>query len=169
MLQVETTGSGATPVTGFANGAMRCFMIAMLWAATMAHAQPAQPVRIGGMEMFHGVIPAEIILGHPQGHAERQMHGGVPKGAGQHHLLVSLFDSKSGQRIANAAVIAKVTEIGLGSQEKPLELMPFGGAITYGNYFRMSSPGPYRVDIEIRRPGLSVPVKTTFEYRHPRR
>jgi hypothetical protein len=47
--------------------------------------------------------------------------------------------------------------------------MTIASALTYGNYFRMSGSGPYRVEIEIIRPGSTGPVKTTFEYSHPRR
>ena len=143
----------------------------LLFAATGLSwsAEPRQPLAADGLQIFYGVIPAEIILGHPGDHAERKMHGGVPGGRGQHHLIVSIFDGKNGQRITDAAVTAKVGELGLGVQERKLEPMPFANAMTYGNYFRMSAQGPYRVEIEIRRPGSTVLVKTSFEYSHPRR
>ena len=145
----------------------------LLALALMAHqcalAAEQQPLKAGGLEIFHGVIPAEIILGHPADHIERKMHGGVPGGRGQHHLIVSVFESKSRQRIADAAVTARVTEVGLGGQQKKLEPMQFAGAMTYGNYFRMAARGPYRIEIEILRPGSTGPVKTSFEFSHPRR
>jgi hypothetical protein len=33
----------------------------------------------------------------------------------------------------------------------------------------MGSPGPYRIKIEIVRPGSTGAVKTSFEYSHPHR
>lgn len=132
-------------------------------------AETGQPVRAGGLEIFYGVVPAEILLGHPGDHEERRMHGGIPRGRGQHHVIVSLFDGKTRQRVEGATVTARVGEIGLGSQEKKLEPMQFGGTATYGNYFSMAAPGPYRVELVIRRASGAQSVKATFEYSHPRR
>ena len=97
------------------------------------------------------------------------MHGGTPRGRGQHHLIVSVFDGKTQKRVENAAVAARVGEIGLSVQEKRLEPMQFGGTASYGNYFRMAAPGPYRIELEIRRESGAKPVKSAFEYSHPRR
>ena len=132
-------------------------------------AELRQPLKAGDLEVFYGVIPAETILGHPEDHSERKMHDGVPRGAGQHHLIVSLFDGRTHERVTDATVRARVTEPGLAPQRKTLEAMTIAGAITYGNYFRMSGSGPYRIEIEIIWPGSSSPAKTSFEYSHPRR
>jgi len=69
-------------------------------------AEQRQPLKAGDLEIFYGVIPAEAILGHPADHAERKMHDGVPYGAGQHHLIVSLFDARTRQRLTDATVRA---------------------------------------------------------------
>jgi len=143
------------------------FAVPMLGNAVAA--EQGQPLKAGDLEVFYGVIPAETILGHPADHTERKMHDGVPRGAGQHHLIVSLFDAHTRQRVTDATVQARVTELGLAPQRKTLEVMTIAGAITYGNYFRMSGSGPYRIEIEIIRPGSSSPVKTSIEYSHPRR
>lgn len=97
------------------------------------------------------------------------MHGGAPSRKGQHHLIVSVFDAATRERIANAVVTARVGEIGLSVQEKKLEPMQFAGTATYGNYFTMAAPGPYRVELDIRRSGALQQAKTSFEYSHPRR
>lgn len=131
-------------------------------------AETGQVTRVNGIDVFYGVTPAEIISGHPADHAERKMHGGVPRGSGQHHLIVSLFDVKSGQRIENARVSARIGEPGLTPQSKKLEPMQFAGTVTYGNFFTMTSPGPYRIEVEVRPHG-GVPAQAVFEYRHPRR
>ena len=41
-------------------------------------AETGQVARVNGMDVFYGVIPAEIIRGHPAGDTETKMHGGVP-------------------------------------------------------------------------------------------
>jgi len=151
----------------------RRLLFILAFAPTMLRnavaAEQRQPLKAGDLEIFYGVIPAEVILGHPADHAERKMHDGVPRGAGHHHLIVSLFDGRTRQRVTDATVWTRVTEPALAPQRKMLEAMTIAGAITYGNYFRMSGSGPYRIEIEIIRPGSTGPVKTTFEYSHPRR
>lgn len=123
----------------------------------------------GNVAVYLGVLPADMVLGHSLEHPEGKMHGGVPSAKRQHHVMVAIFGTKDGSRIGNAAVTARVTEVGLGSVEKKLELMTIDKAASYGNYFSMGSPGPYRIDIEIRRPDSTTPAKTSFEYSHPRR
>ena len=148
------------------------FIAAILMIAatgTSWSADLSQPLRANGIEIFYGVIPAEIILGHPADHEERKMHGGAPRSSGQHHLVISIFDEKTRERVANASVTARVGEIGMSVQEKKLEPMQFADTATYGNYFRMTAPGPYRIEIEIRRSATGRPIRTTFEYSHPRR
>jgi len=151
----------------------RRLLLLLAFAAPMlgnaVAAEQRQPLKAGDLEVFYGVIPAETILGHPADHAERKMHDGLPRGAGQHHLIVSLFDARTRQRVTDANLRAQVTEPGLAPQRKTLEAMTIAGAITYGNYFRMSGSGPYRIEIEIIWPGSSSPAKTSFEYSHPRR
>ena len=144
-------------------------IVLLLWTLQAPAAEPGQPLRADGMELFYGVMPAEIIRGHPNEHSERKMHGGVPRGSGQHHLIVSLFDVKTGQRIENAQVSARIGELGLTPQSKKLEPMQLAGTVTYGNFFAMTSPGPYRIEIDVRRHGELKPALAVFEYRHPRR
>lgn len=99
-------------------------------------AEAGQVARVDGMDVFYGVVPAEIVSGHLTDHVERKMHGGVSRGSGQHHLIVSIFDVKSGQRIENAQVSARISELGLTPQSKNLEPMQIAGTVTYGNFLR---------------------------------
>lgn len=121
------------------------------------------------LAVYLGVLPAEMALGHSPEHPEGKMHGGVPSARRQHHVVIAVFDTKDGSRITNAEVTARVGEIGLSSTQKKLERMVIDKTISYGNYYSMGSPGPYRIEIEIIQPGSSSPVKTSFEYSHPRR
>jgi hypothetical protein len=121
-----------------------------------------------GVAVYLGLLPAEILLGHPKGHHEREMHGGVPAGENHYHLTVGLFDAASGKRLSNAQVKATVSELGLSGSRKKLESMVIAGTLTYGAYFRMSGPGPYRIHLEIRLPGRAQPIETEFEHVHAR-
>lgn len=121
---------------------------------------------VEGMTFYLGIVPSELVLGHPQGHSEREMHGGPPAGAGEYHVMIAIFDAKTGKRITDAVVKASVESLGLGGQEKPLEPMPIAGALTYGNYFRMAGTGPYTITLRVSRPGLQRPVAVRFEHSH---
>ena len=61
--------------------------------------------RVDGIDVYYGMLPGRIAGKHPATHEERAMHGGVPAGKGQYHLVVALFDA-SGQRITDAKVSA---------------------------------------------------------------
>ncbi len=77
----------------------------------------------GNVAVYLGVLPAEIVMGHSPVHPAGKMDGGVPSAKKQHHVVVAVFDTKDGSRINNAGVTARVTELGLASNEKKLEPM----------------------------------------------
>src|SRR5512136_2529449 len=68
---------------------------------------------VGNVVIYMGLLPAEIIRGHPHDHPETTMHGGRPGGSGEYHVVIALFDAKSGARITKADAAARVSEIGL--------------------------------------------------------
>ncbi len=137
--------------------------------ARAAEINPEQPIRLDGLELFFGLIPAEILRGHPLEHEEQTMHGGVPRGKWVHHLIISVFDARTRARITDAAVTGSVTEVGRATQNRKLEAMSFGGTGSYGNYFAMPNQGPYEIVVNVRRPGNGKAATARFQYWHPRR
>lgn len=123
---------------------------------------------VDGVDIYLGIFPAEMILGHSEPHTEAEMHGGVPAGEHRYHVTVALFDAVTGKRITGAQLKARVSEFGLSGIEKKLEPMTIAGAISYGNYFRMSGTGIYRIQVRIRRPGVAQAIEAEFEYQHAR-
>lgn len=123
---------------------------------------------VNGVAIYLGVLPSEMILGHPHSHTEAEMHGGVPAGEHRYHVTVVLFDAATGKRITGAQVKARVSELGLSATEKKLEPMLIAGTISYGNYFTMSGTGIYRIQVQIRRPGVAQAIEAEFEYQHAR-
>ncbi|VAX04532.1 hypothetical protein MNBD_GAMMA20-2390 [hydrothermal vent metagenome] len=101
-------------------------------------------LQINGMSVYLGVIPAQITQEHPA------MHGGSASGEHRYHVLVALFDSRSGKRITDARVKAAVFPLGLARPAKELEAMR-GESLSYGNYFTLHKPELYRIRVEIRR------------------
>jgi hypothetical protein len=93
------------------------------------------------------------------------MHGGVPVGAHEFHILVALYDSQTGARITNAKVSASAAPLGSTSSNKPLEPMLMAGTIAYGNYFTLGGEGTYVIHLMIEIPGRRV-LHTVFEYQH---
>jgi hypothetical protein len=98
------------------------------------------------------------------------MHGGIPAWGEQYHMIVSLFDSASRERIRDAEIKATVFDTrGSGKlvgQQKRLQPMLFAGAASYGNYFNLPGPAPYRIELGIRRPGTAQAIRVPIEYRH---
>jgi len=117
---------------------------------------------VGGVAVYFGMMPAELVRGHPREHPESEMHGGVP--VGENHIMVALFDDKTGKRITRAEVTATITGPGNFKAEKKLEPMIIAGAATFGNYFTMPDPGPYRIGLRIRTPGIGHDIEATFTW-----
>ena len=141
--------------------------IAALTASAAFAADSATHKVVHGVAIYLGVLPAEMILGHPKPHTEAQMHGGEPPGEHQYHVLVSLFDAASGKRIGGAKVSVRVYEISLAGTQKKLEPMLIAGTIAYGSYFNMpAANNPYRIRVLIELPGVADVIETEFEYQH---
>jgi len=155
-------------------GARRGFLGALLAAATgappapvAARGVPSSSRVVDGVAIHFGVMPAEMVQGHPKRHPEAQMHGGPPAG-GRHrdHVVVALFDSATGKRVENAEVTAGVMEIGSAGRSKKLEPMQIAGTVTYGSYFDFASGDGYHLIVRIHIPGRERPIEAEFEHRH---
>jgi hypothetical protein len=116
-----------------------------------------------GLIVYAGVMPGFIVKGHPQSHPEATMHGGPPFGSGSFHLVFAIFDEKTGARVEDARVSAKISLRGhLESQAISLDRMTIGDAVTYGGYVTYGSTGLHAIDVSIERPGLPEPVHVQF-------
>ena len=80
--------------------------VVSFWLVTAGvHAQELSYSQVvDGVAVYFGMIPAELVRGHPREHPEGVMHGGVP--VGESHLTVAVFDDKTGRRISDAEVTA---------------------------------------------------------------
>ena len=138
------------------------FAAVALWCvAAPANAGGYQQV-VDGVAIYFGIVPAELVRGHPPEHSESQMHGGVP--VGENHIVIALFESKTGKRLTGAMIDARVTGAGSNVQ-KTLEPMEIAGAVSYGNYFYMPGSGPYHIVLRIRLPGGGArELRTTFTW-----
>lgn len=139
---------------------------ALLGPASLQAAESAHALRreSAGIVFHYGIVPAQVVLAHPDKHPEREMHGGAaPKGAS--HLVVALFDAAKGARIADAEVTATVTLLGGASVTKRLEPMTIAEQASFGGFFSLGMPGIYRLRFEVRRPGGAETALAEFEHR----
>ena len=119
-----------------------------------------------GLAVYLGVLPAAMIQGHPVGHPETVMHGGIPRGRHTYHVMAAIFDARTGDRIKDAKVEARVTPPGLAGTTRRLDPMVIAETITYGNYFTLDSNGAYRVRLAITPQGTHQAVTMEFTYEH---
>ena len=119
---------------------------------------------VGGITFYLGVMPAEIVRGHPSAHPESTMHGSPPKGSDSRHVVVALFDAKTGERIADASVFGRVEQVGLAAEQKELEPMQIASSLTYGNFYSMPGGGIYKIKIVVKKKGTSNRIEAEFEY-----
>ena len=109
----------------------------------------------GGLAVYLGVVPAQLVKGAP--------HDRVPRGVHQLHLVAAIFDDVSGDRIGDAEVTATLSVIGhVGGTRIELKPMTMAGAATYGGFLAVPAQGPYTIRLEIKR----SPVIVEFPYEH---
>jgi hypothetical protein len=129
-------------------------------------AEGGETKTVGGLTVYLGVVPAELVKGPGPHSTERPMHGGAPRGSHEHHIVVAVFDSATNARIEDATVTAKVSGLGLSGPQKTLEPMKIADTITYGAYFNLTAD-LYTIRVTVQRPGAQS-VVLDFKYDHRR-
>jgi hypothetical protein len=137
---------------------------ALALAAGAAWSQVPGEKAVDGVRFNVGVASVEQVLALPASDPERNMHA-HPYRHGTEHLVVALADARSGAPIARASVTATVSRLGMEEERRTLEPMHFPGAPSWGDYFDMRAPGPYRIHLVASLPGRA-PVAADFEYRN---
>jgi hypothetical protein len=154
-------------------GLLTLFAAALMFALATSHASATSEDEnyqvVDDLAIYLGVLPAAMVRGHPKEHPEASMHDGAPGGAHQYHIVVALFDARSGTRIENAAVTATVSGLGgVGSKTIELQPMVIAETITYGNFITLLGTDRYGIKLQISIPGREHPVQVAFDYQHTR-
>ncbi|HJM51938.1 MAG TPA: hypothetical protein QGF63_19135 [Alphaproteobacteria bacterium] len=133
-------------------------VLALLWwpAALAGHLGERYHV-VDGLDVHLGITAVEQVKDHP---------GVLPKGKNLHHVLVALFDRRAGQRVDGAEVAGRVSELGLVGNERVMAATETAGAVSYCNYFAMSTGQTFELSFSIRLPGQPRVHRTTFVHRH---
>jgi hypothetical protein len=137
-------------------------MVGFVASSTMAEDTELHQV-VDGIAIYFGVLPTEMIRGHPKAHPESQMHGGIPTDR-RYHLTVAIFEDSSGERITNAKVTVNVVGSRGNVVRKALEAMTIAGTRSYGNYIMMPGAGPYRIEVQIRRLESPTITRAIFDW-----
>ena len=119
---------------------------------------------VDGVAIYLGLMPAQLVQGHPTSHPEATMHGGGASADRSDHIVVALFDDATGERNENARVEATVTEIGRGTERKVLEPMKIADTISYGNYFKIPVMDEYLIQLAIDVPNRNSQIQARFQY-----
>ncbi|MCC6472648.1 MAG: hypothetical protein IT514_02790 [Burkholderiales bacterium] len=134
-------------------------------ASPAASAQPAHAQRQASGLLFHyGLVPSEMVLSHPQSHAERRMHPADAR-KDRSHLALAIFDAASGEPIARAEVMVHITRAGGASTTKALEPMDIAAKPSFGAFVPVGAPGVHEIRFEVRRPGVAGAESAEFEHR----
>ncbi|MEJ7930217.1 hypothetical protein WG922_09540 [Ramlibacter sp. AN1015] len=120
---------------------------ALAVAAVAAGAQ--ERMEREGVVLYWGLVPSALVS---QPHAQEDLHGGRPPGGGRlNHLVIALFDARSGARIDNAVVRAQLSEPGIvDAPAKYLVPMPVNGQASFGQVFGTVYGGPYRFRVYVQ-------------------
>ncbi len=129
---------------------------------------PRDTQTVDGMTIYVGVIPAELVRGHSIEPSDpKALHGATPKDSSSHHLVVALFDAKTGVWISDARIKAGIGDRSYNHEsDKWLEPMQIDGTITYSNFFLMQGEDVWRIHLHIQRPGAARSSEAAFAYEH---
>jgi len=121
------------------------FLLTLCCASGVVAAQQTQTVN--GIIVNFGIVPAEVALqadGHADAHPANPPHG-------SQHLLITLDDEKTHQRIADAEVLVEVTDPRGHVQAKPMLHTQSRGLADYSELFLFSWSGDYSIRAIVKR------------------
>ncbi len=130
----------------------------------------AQSQVVAGLKFDYGVVPGASVNEHPSDHPERTMHQGPPAAPYSFHVVLALFDAKSGARIKDADVSLELSGPGhgVGRVIIPLEPMAQVADTTFGGYVSLPASAKHRLTFDVAHAGgRSNTVEAPFIYERP--
>ncbi len=137
------------------------FLFLMLAANTIAANDSRRHIQVDTMDIYLGIMPAQLIQEH------KTMHKNNAYQEHKYHVLIALFDKKTGKRITDATLKATVSQLGMGTKTKALEPMR-EEALSYGNFFILPEATIYKIKVQITRPGKKEEYIANFIYERPK-
>jgi hypothetical protein len=128
-------------------------------AALLAFSVHAQGMKtVGGIVVNIGIVSA---LDAEHVDAQHGAHKGG-HGGGMEHVVVSLAEEKSGERIPDAEVAIEVRDPKGRLQKKPAMAMITAGYPDYSEVFEFGWSGRYIVRVLAKRRGAAKPIDVRF-------
>jgi len=132
-------------------------------------AETEQSKAVGGLTIYLGVVPAEIVKGPPthlllsKGPHDYDISSRNPH---EYEIVAGIFGA-GGARISGAVVTAQVSGLGLSGNKEQLEPIQFAGSAAYGGLVDLPGSDVYTINLTVDRPGASQ-VVVEFKYDHRR-
>jgi hypothetical protein len=145
---------------------------AVLAATALAACAPrtvvGQSQTVDGVRFEYGLVAEPAAGGPPPSHPDAAMHGGAPAQAGAYHVVLSVSDAKTGQKVEATDVALVLSGPGHpGRSATPLDPMTVNGALSYGGYVVLPDPGRYQLEFRVRPPGHHQPTRARFVLQRP--
>jgi hypothetical protein len=141
----------------------RMMAVALLTIALASAPVAAQQSRsVAGMVINLGIVPAEVAL-RADGH--RDMHPAHPP-SGSQHVLITLDEDKTHNRIGDAEVVIEVTDPKGHVEKKPLLHTQAGGLPDYSELFVFGWEGEYSIRVIITPRAGAQPIVARFNVHH---
>lgn len=130
-------------------------------------AEPADRRTAGDLTVFLTLVPSRMVDDDRHREEVRDVHGRVPAWGNPYHVIASVFDAKSGQRLEHVEVRASVfsRESRLAGPQNRLEPMVMKGQKSWGRFFSLPAAAPFRVRLDIRRQPDGPAVTVEFRYK----
>lgn len=141
-------------------------------AASLAACSPG-PVQgqsqvVDGLKFDYGLVAEPARGAPPASHSDPSMHGGAPPQPHSFHLVLSVADAETGQKVEASGVAVGLSGPGHpGTNLAPMEAMSVNGQASYGRYVVLPEPGPYRLEFRVTPSGTRQPVKARFTLERP--
>jgi hypothetical protein len=133
---------------------------ALLLAATASFAQQKS---VGGLVINLGLMSAAKAM-QVDGHREAHEHAFTSSSSAE-HLLVTVEDAKTKQRIGDAKVVVSVKDPNGKTESRPLLKTQSAGLADYSEIFQFGWTGKYDIRVVVTRPDTK-PVEARFTVGH---
>jgi hypothetical protein len=142
-------------------------VVAMPWPGGALAAGASFRQDVGEFRVYLAVMPAEFLAGPGVSQVPGATPYDSPAARDTHHVMVSIFERRSGRRVSDAAVQARVAALGFSGEKKTLRPRSVADEQVYAALFPMIGRGPFRVDVEFRPAEAARAERARFYFSHP--
>jgi hypothetical protein len=130
-------------------------------------AEPAATQTVGDLTVSLVLVPSRMVDDDQHRKEVQKQHGSAPAWGNQYHVIASVLDANSRQRLEDVDVRARVIwrDSKLTGAHKRLEPMFFEGRESWGNFFNVPAADPFRIRLDIRRKPKGPVVTIEFPYK----